>query len=100
MYEERLEQELRDCFQAETKTIEPTPDWWDRNISLVTGQGHISLCAGRPILRVFCEGWETTNSMARKRRPPGRPVPPPQVAQSATMLSPGKIGLVRGSTPW
>jgi len=38
MYEERLEQELRDCFQAETKTIEPTPDWWDRNISLVTGQ--------------------------------------------------------------
>jgi hypothetical protein len=23
-------------------------------------------------------GWDTTNPMARKRRPPGRPVPAPQ----------------------
>jgi hypothetical protein len=38
MNEEKLEQELRDCFHAETKIIEPTSDWWDRNISQVTGQ--------------------------------------------------------------
>lgn len=38
MQEQKLEQELRDCFQAETKTIEPTSDWWDSNISNVTGQ--------------------------------------------------------------
>ena len=38
MYEEKLEQELRDCFEVETKTQEPTLDWWDRTISNVTGQ--------------------------------------------------------------
>jgi len=28
MNEDKLEQELRDHFQAETNTIEPTLDWW------------------------------------------------------------------------
>jgi len=38
MNEEKLEQELRDYFHAETKTIEPPSDWWDRTISQVIGQ--------------------------------------------------------------
>jgi len=38
MYEERLEQELRNHFQVEVTTIEPTSDWWDRTVSQVTGQ--------------------------------------------------------------
>ena len=38
MNEEKLEQELRDCFQAEIKIQEPPSDWWDATISQVTGQ--------------------------------------------------------------
>ena len=33
MNEEKLEQELRDYFRSEMKTIEPPSDWWDRAIS-------------------------------------------------------------------
>ena len=38
MNEEKLEQELRDYFRTEMKTIEPPSDWWDRTISQVIGQ--------------------------------------------------------------
>ena len=38
MYEDKLEKELRDCFEAEIKTQEPTLAWWDRTLSNVTGQ--------------------------------------------------------------
>jgi hypothetical protein len=38
MNEEKLEQELRDCFQSQTETIEPTLNWWDKTISNVIGQ--------------------------------------------------------------
>ena len=38
MYEERLEQELRDFFRAETTAQEPDFNWWDKTISKVTGQ--------------------------------------------------------------
>lgn len=33
MDEERLEQELRDYFNAEVKKAEPSPEWWNRAIS-------------------------------------------------------------------
>jgi hypothetical protein len=38
MYEEKMEQQLHDYFQAEIISIEPTLDWWDRTIYNVTGQ--------------------------------------------------------------
>jgi hypothetical protein len=38
MNEEKLEQELRDYFRMEMKTIELPSDWWDRTISQVIGQ--------------------------------------------------------------
>ena len=43
---EKLEQELRNYFQMETKAIEPTSDWWDRTISQVTGQNKRTLWFG------------------------------------------------------
>ena len=38
MYEERLEQELRDFFRTETTAQEPDFNWWDKTISNITGQ--------------------------------------------------------------
>ena len=38
MNEEKIEQQLRDHFQAEIIATEPTTDWWDRKISFVIGQ--------------------------------------------------------------
>ena len=42
MYEEKIEQQLRDYFQAETTSIEPSLDWWDSTISNVIGQNKAS----------------------------------------------------------
>jgi Domain of unknown function (DUF4179) len=38
MYEERLEQELRDFFRAETTAQEPDFNWWDKTLSNITRQ--------------------------------------------------------------
>jgi hypothetical protein len=38
MNEEKTGQQLREYFQAEIISTEPTLDWWDRKISSVTGQ--------------------------------------------------------------
>ena len=38
MYEEKLEQNIREYFSAETNKTEPSLEWWDRTISNVTGE--------------------------------------------------------------
>ena len=39
---ERMEQELRDYFQAEVKKVEPSPEWWNSVISRLGEQKQAS----------------------------------------------------------